>query len=77
MMNIEIENEDVPSSPSELLWRISDMRRDINDLVGMVRLLLPLAKGYVHANPGIRSTECIIEDAENMVENYNITRKTK
>ena len=29
-----------------------------------IRLLLPLAKGYVHANPGIRSTECIIEDAE-------------
>jgi len=33
----------------------------------MVRYLLPLAKGYVHAHPGIRSTECLIEDAEAML----------
>ncbi len=67
MMNIEIEKEDVPSSPSELLWKISDMRRDINDLRDMIRLLLPLAKGYVDAHTGVRSTECIIEDAEAMI----------
>ncbi len=37
----------------------------VSDMAGWIRLLLPLAKGYVHANPGIRSTENIIEDAEN------------
>lgn len=40
---------------------------DVGDALDMVRYLLPLAKGYVHANPGIRSTECIIEDAEAML----------
>lgn len=39
----------------------------VGDGYDMVRLLLPLAKGYVHAHPGIRSTECIIEDAEAML----------
>ena len=33
----------------------------------MIKYLLPLAKGYVHENPGIKSTENIIEDAEAML----------
>lgn len=39
----------------------------LDDVLDMVCYLLPLAKGYVDANPGIRSTECIIEDAEAMI----------
>lgn len=39
----------------------------VDDYADMIRYLLPLAKGYVHAHPGIRSTECIIEDAEAMI----------
>lgn len=40
---------------------------NLYDACAMIRYLLPLAKGYVYANPGIRSTECIIEDAEAMI----------
>lgn len=35
-----------------------------------IKYLLPLAKGYVHANPGIRSTENIIEDAEAVISQH-------
>lgn len=34
------------------------------DALELVRLLLPLAKGYVAAHPGIASTKAIIADAE-------------
>lgn len=37
------------------------------DAYDMIKYLLPLAKGYVHANAGIKSTENIIEDAEAML----------
>lgn len=40
---------------------------DAENAHDMIRYLLPLAKGYVAANPGIRSTETIIEDAEAMI----------
>jgi len=37
------------------------------DAYDMIRYLLPLAKGYVHAHTGIKSTQNIIEDAEDML----------
>jgi len=40
---------------------------DYEARLDMIRYLLPLAKGYVYNNSGVRSTEIIIEDAEAMI----------
>lgn len=45
------------------------------DAYDMIKYLLPLAKGYVHANPGIKSTENIIEDAEAMLAAAPVSAK--
>lgn len=41
--------------------------QDMEAAIDTIGYLLPLAKGYVAAHPGIRSTEAIIEDAEAMI----------
>ena len=66
-------------SPDTVIAIRTSLQRDdsVVDMAEWVRLLLPLAKGYVHANPGIRSTEIIIEDAENCISKFNASRGKK
>ena len=60
-------------------WPYDTLQREesVVDMAEWVRELLPLAKGYVHANPGIRSTEIIIEDVENAISTFNASRRKK
>lgn len=56
------------SQGKHIAEHITDLRLERELCYDTIRYLLPLAKGYVHANPGIKSTENIIEDAEAVVE---------
>ena len=74
-----VEN-DFMSKPIQEIVRTALQTRTppmLQDAAGWIRLLLPLAKGYVHANPGIRSTENIIEDAENCLASLDAVLEGK